>query len=121
MGEPPTPHFYDFGTFGRVPEPQNQLFVSLESPGYLKNQENPWNILKNMIVVNLKMSETHFLSILEKGGRRKMMKIRLIDFENLIYETNIFRISVKETEGSFESLKPRNQETKKLRTKKPRN
>ena len=36
MGEPQTPHFYDLGTFERVPEPQNQLFLSLETPGYLK-------------------------------------------------------------------------------------
>ena len=28
--------FYDFGISGRVPEPQNQLFVSSETPGYLK-------------------------------------------------------------------------------------
>ena len=34
MGEPQTPHFYDFGISGRVPEPQNQLFLSLETPGH---------------------------------------------------------------------------------------
>ena len=31
MGESKTPHFYDFGTFGRVHEPQNQLCLSLET------------------------------------------------------------------------------------------
>ena len=35
MGEPQSPHFYDFGAFERVPKPQNQLFLFLETPGYL--------------------------------------------------------------------------------------
>ena len=36
MGEPKTPHFFDFGMSGRVPKPNKQLFLSLETPGYLK-------------------------------------------------------------------------------------
>ena len=32
MGEPKNPNFYDFGIFGRVPEPQNQYDLSLEIP-----------------------------------------------------------------------------------------
>ena len=32
MGEQKTFISYDFGTFGRVPEPQNQLFLFLETP-----------------------------------------------------------------------------------------
>ena len=36
MGEPQTPHFDDFGIFGRVTKPQNQLSLSLETPGDLK-------------------------------------------------------------------------------------
>ena len=35
MGEPQTPHFYDFGTFEHVLSSQNQLFSSLETPGSL--------------------------------------------------------------------------------------
>ena len=35
MGEPQTPHFYDFGTFERVLSSQNQLCLSLETPGHL--------------------------------------------------------------------------------------
>ena len=47
MGEPQTPHFYDFGILGRVPEPQNQLFLSLETPGHLKQiKKIPLNNLK---------------------------------------------------------------------------
>ena len=49
MGESQTLHFYDFGIFERVPEPQSQLFLSLETPGYLNNvKKNPWNDLKSM-------------------------------------------------------------------------
>ena len=36
MGEPQTHQFYDLKTLGRVPEPRNQLFLCLETPGYLK-------------------------------------------------------------------------------------
>ena len=36
MGEPETLHFYDFGILGCVQTHQNQLFSSLETPGYLK-------------------------------------------------------------------------------------
>ena len=40
MGEPETPQFYDFGIFERALSSQNQLFVSLETQGYVKKQEN---------------------------------------------------------------------------------
>ena len=33
MGEPTNPHFCDFGIWGRVPKPQNQYYLSLETPG----------------------------------------------------------------------------------------
>ena len=32
LENPQTPHFYDFWIFGRVLEPQNQLFLSFETP-----------------------------------------------------------------------------------------
>ena len=38
MGESQTQYFYDFGILGRVPEPQNQLLLSLETP---KIKQNP--------------------------------------------------------------------------------
>ena len=48
MGEPNNRYFYDFGTLVRVPEPQHQLCLSFETPGYLKElKEDPWNIKKN--------------------------------------------------------------------------
>ena len=36
MREPNTPHLYEFGICGRVPGSQNQLVLSLETPGHLK-------------------------------------------------------------------------------------
>ena len=36
MGETQTPHFYDFWIFEPVTKPQNQQFLSLETPGHLK-------------------------------------------------------------------------------------
>ena len=45
MGEPQNDHFYDLEISGRVPKPQNKLFLSLEAPGYLDNfNKIPWNI-----------------------------------------------------------------------------
>ena len=40
MGETETPHFYDLGISGRVPEPQSQLFLSLETPGHQNKKKN---------------------------------------------------------------------------------
>ena len=45
MGDTKTPHFYDFGILGRVPEPQtpiNSIFWDTKTPK--QNQENPWNV-----------------------------------------------------------------------------
>ena len=39
MGETETFHFYDFGIFGYVPEPQNQYYLSLETPECLNKSE----------------------------------------------------------------------------------
>ena len=45
MGEPQTPHFYDFGTFERASSSQNRLFSSLETSGHQKqDQEIPWKV-----------------------------------------------------------------------------
>ena len=55
MGEPQTPHFYDFGTFGHVQGSQNQRFLSLETPGYLERDKKiPGTCLKHIIFANLK-------------------------------------------------------------------
>ena len=52
MGETKTPHFYDFGIFEPVTEPQNQLFLSLETPGHLqKIKTQSQNILKHITYV----------------------------------------------------------------------
>ena len=41
MGETKNPNFFDFGIYGSVPEPQNQLFLTLETPGHLdKSRKN---------------------------------------------------------------------------------
>ena len=57
LGEATTPHFYDFGIFGGAPEPQNQLFVSLETPDYLKRTKKiPWNMSKSYY-----FHKSHFL------------------------------------------------------------
>ena len=50
MGELQTPSVHDVGIFERVPKPQNQLLVSLETPGHLKQSRTlPDTLSKNII------------------------------------------------------------------------
>ena len=42
MGETKTPHVYDFGIVEPVTKPQNQHYLSLETPGHAKKiKTNP--------------------------------------------------------------------------------
>ena len=80
MGEPKTPHFYDFGTFERVPEPQNHLFSFLETAGYIKkSKKNPGTCSKNIVFANLKILEIKRFVNFGKDSHRKILKIRLIN------------------------------------------
>ena len=61
MGDPQTPHFHDFGISGRVPEPQNQYYSSLETPGYLNKSRKIRGTCSKHISLKSKNSEnTHF-------------------------------------------------------------
>ena len=51
MGEPKNPHVYDFGILGRVPEPQNQYYLSLETPRYLQHSKKKRIIFKNIYII----------------------------------------------------------------------
>ena len=49
MGETKNLHFYDSGIFERVPERPNQIFVSFETPGYLKQiKKHPSDIFERI-------------------------------------------------------------------------
>ena len=82
MGEAQTPHFYDFGIFEPVTKPQNQHYLSLETPRHLNEiKKIPGPFSNNMIFANGKLLETHNSDIFGKGGHRTMMKIRRIKFQ----------------------------------------
>ena len=87
MGEAQTPHFYDFGIFEPVAKPQNQLFLFLETPGHRKQNKENSNIVQNIVFINIGILN---FSIFRKDGHREMMKIRLKNFNNLVYGINIF-------------------------------
>ena len=56
MGEPKNPHFYDSGFFGRVPELQNQHYLSLETPGYLnESRKFPGTLETIIFFININM------------------------------------------------------------------
>ena len=70
MGEPQTSHFYDFRVFGRVPEPQNQLFLSLETPAYLKqSRKNPGMFSKIICLQISKFWKSQGLALKRRAPR----------------------------------------------------
>ena len=107
MGEPKTPHFYDFGTRTRprLPKP---FFLYLETP--IKNNSQTF---KTYHFTNLKKSETQDFDIVRKDGRRQMMKIRLRTFRKSWIWGQYLPEHIKWKLGKF--LEPRNQDTKRPR------
>ena len=75
MGETKTPHIYDFRIFEPVTKPQNQLILSLETPGHRTKKQAtiPTYFLKHFIFRNLVILETHHFVIFRKDGHRQMM------------------------------------------------
>ena len=59
MGETATSNFYDFGISGRVPEPQNQLFLSLDTQRYLEKSRKSIINFNKYYFVTLKTLEIH--------------------------------------------------------------
>ena len=92
MGGPRTPHFYDFGTFERAPSSQNQLSLSLETPGHQKEtKETPKTFQKHIVSINQQISELHSFDIFQKDGRQQIMKIRIRTNDTLGYGINIYK------------------------------
>ena len=86
MEEAQTPHFYDLWIFEPITKPQNQLFLSLETQGHLKQiQKTPGRVL-HIRFTNLN-SMQNTLKIYEKMGTCWKRMI----FGNMrIKKTNIF-------------------------------
>ena len=106
MGEIETPHFYDFWLFGRVPEPQNHLFVSVVTPWHLKESKKTSQSFseKCYLVKSQDVWESN-VCFVEKAGTdnsddsfRKIVKIldmialsiKNHEMEILTYGTDIF-------------------------------
>ena len=70
MGETKTPHFYDFGIFEPVTKPQNQHYLSLETPGHSKKiKKNPWNMLETYYFYKIsEFGKLKILTLSEKAG-----------------------------------------------------
>ncbi len=97
MGEPKNPHFYDAGISGRVPEPQNQLLLSLETPGYLnKIKKYLCNSFKTYDVYESHNSGDPFLLIVEKTGTDKSCRSVREILESLRYAIHIYPINEME-------------------------
>ena len=70
MGEPQDPPSYAFAIFQRVPEPQNQLFIFLDTRRPTKNQDNSLDLFKTYYLYKSQNAETRF-SDSEKTGTEK--------------------------------------------------
>ncbi len=118
MGEPNNPHFYDFWIFGHVPKPQNQLFLSLETPGYLnKTKKNHWNIFQTYYLYKSQNFENpqfwhsskrrtakHDEDLTPKNNEDPFNKIlRILDMRSISSRKHEMEIGY-----SFETKKPRN-------------
>ena len=77
MGEPYTPHLYDFGIWGRVPEPKNQLLLFLEAPGYLEKIKKINGTFREYYLFKSQNFGNPKLENVGKDGNRNMMKIHL--------------------------------------------
>ena len=85
MGEPQTPHLYDFTIWGRVPKPQNKLFLCLETPGHRnKSSKTLEHCLKNYFYKSEKW-KSQTLTISERTGAEQ------IHLGNLGCGINIFQ------------------------------
>ena len=79
MVEPQPPDLYDFGIFGRVPGSQNQLLLSLETPGHLnKSMERLELVFLNTIFMDLLMLEPQHVVVVGKDRHRQIPKICLM-------------------------------------------
>ena len=142
MGETETPHFYDLGISGRVPEPHNQLFLSLETPGYLKQIKKKQHLLGNIMFCKYKTvgapnmwhfpkrrapdnSDDPSNQILDMGSissrKLNVNLVNLCHFETKKQEYVKPRNQTTKNLWNQEAKKTRNFETKKRTTKKSRN
>ena len=84
MGEPKKSSFPWLKISGRVHNPQNQLFLSSATPGYLQKNQTCPGALFNIICVNLKNREIESVDNFQKNLRRtNKTRIRLRNIENL--------------------------------------
>ena len=79
MGESQNPHFHDFGSFGRVPGSQNQVLLSLVTPGYLKEFKKSANHVWKYLFCKFHFSGHLKHEHIGKGPHPRMMKIRIMN------------------------------------------
>ena len=61
MGEFKNSHFYDFGIFGRVPEPRNQFFIFGDTKIPKTNQEESLEYFSKVIPLKISKVRTSFV------------------------------------------------------------
>ena len=79
MGEPKNPHFYDCKIYGRVPAPQNQYYLSLETTGYFGKYKKPQKHFQNYYFENVQNVKMKKHENDGNDGHRTIPTIRLIN------------------------------------------
>ena len=79
MGELPNRHFYDFGFSGRVPDPQNQICLSFEPPGYRNKIKNEYQTPLKTLFYEFPNLGTNLCQLWRRRAP-EMIKIRLIKY-----------------------------------------
>ena len=72
--------------------PQNQLFLTLDTPNYFKDQESSKSFITHVIWGNLAISEMYNF---EKQSLPEIIEGRYISFDNLESGIHIFQINMK--------------------------
>ena len=91
MGEMKPPNFHDFGMFGCVHEPPNQLYRSSGTPGYLKDPKTIQHSFRKRLFGKYQDLGNQRFEKCGKDGHQQIMKLHLGNSLNLKYGINIFQ------------------------------
>ena len=96
MGETKTHHFYDFWIFEPVTKPQNQYYLSLQTPGHLKKIMGNLQHFRGIYVfINLWILKLQHFNMFRKVGHRQIREIIHLGiqytFGNVAYGITLFQ------------------------------
>ena len=99
MGEAQTRYFYDFGISEPVTKPQNQPFLFLETPGYLKQIKKTLAYFqKPYFCKSRDLGNPKVWQVSKKTSTEKRMKIRVKQISKIL---DMYFISINNMKWKF--------------------